>query len=106
MPTTMPFPVLDPRNEDLVAAQAIGSLPVELSDRGPSSPAVVVIEAAAWILGKLLFQMNSWPTAVIQKVLALIGVTMNPAAAGRVVQTFTLSEPQSQDTIIEAGTQV
>ena len=104
--TPVPAPVLDARNEDLVAAQAIGALPAELSDRSDSNPAVVLIEAAAWLLGKILYQLNNWPAAVIQKVLALIGVNLLPATAAQVLQTFNFSAPQVQDTTIPAGTKV
>lgn len=104
--TPVPPPVLDPRNEDLLAAEAIGQLPAELSDRSDSSPAVTLLEGAAWLVGKMLFQINNWPASVIQKTLALIGVNLLPATAGQVVQTFALSSPQGQDTVIPAGTRV
>ena len=50
--------------------------------------------------------MNRWPQAVIQKALSLVGVTLQPATAATVQQTFTLSAPQPQDTVIATGTQV
>ncbi|HJU21571.1 MAG TPA: baseplate J/gp47 family protein [Casimicrobiaceae bacterium] len=67
---------------------------------------MVLIEAAGGILDKLLYQLNRWPQAVIQKVLNLVGVTLNPAVAATVLQTFVLSAPQQQDSIIKQGTQV
>ena len=81
MSTAVPAPVLDDRNEDQIAAEAIGALPSELSDRSDSNPAVVVIEAAAYVVGRYLYQLNRWPAAVVQKALALIGVTMRAAVA-------------------------
>ncbi len=106
MSQVVPAPVLDPRNGDQVAAAAIGSLPAELSDRSDSNPAVVLLEAAGGILDKLLYNLNRWPQAVIQKVLSLIGVPLNPAEAATVLQTFTLSAPQQQDSVVKAGSQV
>lgn len=106
MATIVPAPTLDTRNGDLVVAEAIGSLPSELSDRSDSNPAVVIIEACGNQFDKLLFAINQWPAAVVQKALNLIGVTIKPAAAGLVTQTFTLSAPQQGDTVIPTGTQV
>lgn len=106
MADTVPAPVLDDRNGDLVVAEAISSLPSELSDRSNSNPAVVFLEAAGAMYDKLIFQLNRWPQAVIQKVLSLIGVTLTPATAATVSQTFTLSAPQTLDTVIPTGSQV
>lgn len=104
MATTVPAPVLDTRNGDLVAAQAITSLPAELSDRSDSNPAVVIIETQGTVADKHGFQVNQWPNAVIQKCLALVGVVLNPAQPGVAQLTFTLSAPQPTDTVIPAGT--
>jgi hypothetical protein len=106
MASTVPAPVLDTRDGDLVTAESVGSLPTELSDRSNANPAVVLIEAVGSIYDKLIYQLNRWPQAVIQKVLSLIGITLNPATAATVSQTFTLSAPQVSDTVIATGTQV
>jgi len=106
MADTVPTPVLDTRDEDSIAAEAIGGLPSELSDRSDSNPAVVLLEAGAFEIGKLLFQINQWPSSVIQKVLAICGITLEPACAATVQQTFTLSSPQVADTSIPAGSDV
>ena len=65
MPSTVPAPILDLRTEEQTVAQAIGALPSELSDRSASNPAVVLLEAAGYILGRLQYQLNRWPAAVI-----------------------------------------
>lgn len=104
--TKTPAPVLDARNGDLVTAQSIGSLPPELSDRSDMNPAVVIIEASGNQFDSFLFQLNSWPQAVVQKCLALVGTNLNGAQVATVTQTFTLSTPQSSDTTIPAGTLV
>ena len=106
MSTTVSDPVLDTRDEGELAAQAVGALPSELSDRSDSNPAVVIIEAASTVVGKLLYQINRWPSGVIQKALALVGVTLTPAVGATVTQSFTLSAPQASDTVIPTGTQV
>lgn len=106
MATQVPAPILDLADEDTLAAQAVSYLPGELADRSDSNPAVVIIEAAAWLVGKLLFQLNNWPSAVVQKVLALVGVTLNSAALASTVQTFTLSNPLPRDTTVATGTKV
>src|SRR5215831_5351841 len=93
----VPAPILDTRNGDLVVAESIGSLPSELSDRSDSNPAVVILEASGNQFDKLLFQINQWPSAVIQKALALVGTLQNQATAATVSQTFTLSSPQVKD---------
>ena len=102
---TVPSPTLDSRNSDQITAEAVSSLPAELSDHSASNAAVVIIEATGVQLDQDLFQVNNWPQAVIQKALALVGVTLNSATAATVQQTFTLSAPQSSDTIVPAGTQ-
>jgi hypothetical protein len=106
MATTIPAPVLDERNGDLVTAEAIASLPAELSDRSASNPAVTIIEAMGAMFDKLIYQINRWPRAVIQKVLALLGVTLNAATAATAQQTFVLSTPQPKDTVIPTGSRV
>lgn len=106
MATIVPSPTLDTRDEDAVTAEAIASLPSELSNRSPSDPSVVIIEAIGALVGKLLFQLGQWPLGVVQKVLALCGVVLNDAAAATVPQSFTLSNPQALDTVIPSGTQV
>lgn len=106
MATTVPSPSLDTRNGDQYTAQAIASLPSQLSDRSDSNPAVVIIEALGSIFDALLYQLNRWPSAVIQKVLNLCGVTLIPATAATVQQTFTLSAPQQQDSVIPTGNQI
>lgn len=104
MASTVPTPILDTRNADLLAAQAIGALPTELSDRSNSNPFVVLIEACFARVDALMFQLNNWPSAVIQKVLNLVGITLIPAAPSTVQQQFTLTTPQARDTIIPTGT--
>lgn len=106
MADQIPAPVLDDRDEDRVTAEVIGSLPSELSDRSDSNPAVVMAEALGAFYGKALYQINRWPRAVIQKCLAMVGVTLEDATPGTVTQTFTLSAPQVQDTVIPTGTNV
>jgi uncharacterized phage protein gp47/JayE len=104
--STVPAPVLDTRDGDAVTAEAISNLPTELSDRSDSNPAVVMIEAQGTFFDKLLFQINQWPSSVIQKCLSLIGITLTAAAKSTVTQTFTLAAPQANDTTIAEGTQV
>lgn len=104
MATVVPAPTIDGRNGDLLAAQAIGALPSELSDRSNSNPIVVLIEAVFARVDALMFQLNQWPSAVIQKVLNLVGITLIPATGSTVQQSFTLSAPQSRDVIIPSGT--
>lgn len=106
MADRVPDPVLDLRNGDLVTAQMIGSLPAELSDRSDSNPAVVLLEAAGAVFDKLIYQLNRLPRGVIQKALALCGVTLLDAEAATVTQSFTLSAPQAADTTIPEETQV
>lgn len=102
----VPSPTLDTRNGDQLAAQAIAALPPELSDRSNANPFVVLIEAVFARVDALLFQLNQWPAAVIQKCLSLVGITLNPPFPSTALQTFTLSAPQPKDSIVPAGTQV
>src|SRR6185312_7226681 len=112
MATTVPAPILDNRDEDAVTAQAIASFPSELSDRSNSNPAVVMTEAQGTFFGKIIYQLNRWPQAVIQKCLSLVGITLTPATPALVTQTFTLSAPSPTDIVIpgptatSSGTQV
>ncbi len=102
----VPAPVLDLRNGDQVVASAIGSLPAELSDRSDSNPAVVILEANGSVFDAYIYQLNQWPSAVITKCLALVGVNVNSAQVATVTEQFTLSAPQARDTTIPKGTTV
>lgn len=106
MADAVPVIVLDARDGDQVTAEVIGSLPAALSDRSASNPAVVLAEATGYQYDKLAYALNRWPDTVVTKALNLVGVTVEPAAAATVQQSFTLSAPQSTDTTIEAGSQV
>jgi len=103
---TVPNPTLDARNGDLVTAQAIASLPDELSDRSDGSPQVVLLEANGALYDALIYQLNNWPRAVLQKVAALVNVQLLDATAATTTLQFTLSAPQANDTIVSAGTEV
>lgn len=102
----LPSPTLDNRNGDQVTAQVIGAFPSELSDRSDSNPAVVVAEAAGTFFDKLIYQINQWPLAVVQKLAALVGIDLLNATAATVTQQFTLSAPQPNDTTISTGATV
>lgn len=106
MANPVPSPVLDTRDGDRVAAECVGALPAELSDRSDSNPAVALIEANAAVFDKLIYQINRWPRALVQKLLALVGITLVEATAATVTQSFTLSAPQQTDTLVPEGTQV
>lgn len=103
---TVPSPTLDARNGDLVTAQAISSLPDELSDRSDGSPQVVLLEANGALYDALIYQLNNWPRAVLQKVAALVNMQLLDATAATTTLQFTLSAPQANDTIVAAGTEV
>lgn len=105
MAVVVPAPVLDTRNGDQLAAQAIGALPPELSDKSNSNPFVALIEAVFARVDALMFQLNQWPSAVIQKLLSILGVPLLSAGPSTVQQTFVLSTPQAKDSIIPIGTQ-
>lgn len=104
--STVPTVQLDTRDGSELAAQALGALPQELSDRGPSNPAVPIIEACGYIVDHDLYQINNFPSSVIAKVLNLCGTTLESSAAATVQQTFNLTNPRNVDTVIEAGTDV
>lgn len=106
MANVTPNPVLDTRNGDEVAAQAIEALPAELSDRSDSNPAVVLIEAMVSVWDKALYQINRWPRAIIQKVMAICGMTLRAATPAITTQQFTLSNPQRADSVIPKQTEV
>jgi uncharacterized phage protein gp47/JayE len=106
MADTVPAPVLDTRNGDALLAEILGSFPAELSDHSDSNPATVIAEACAALVDFALYQINQWPQAVIQYVLSLCGITINPATAAAVQQTFRLTAPQATDTIVPTGTAV
>lgn len=106
MANPVPSPVLDTRNGDEVAADAIAALPDELSDRSDSNPAVAIIEANASVYDKALYQINRWPRALVQKVMAICGQRLLPAVGGTCTQQFTLSAPRSTDSVIPRDTEV
>ncbi len=106
MANLVPAPVLDTRNGDKVAAQAIEALPAELSDRSDSNPAVVLIEAMVSVWDKALYQINRWPRAVIQKMMAICGITLRGAKPAITTQEFTLANPQRADSVVPRLTEV
>lgn len=106
MANVVPSPVLDTRGGDQVAAEAINALPSELSDRSDANPAVAIIEACTAIYDKALYQINRWPRALVQQIMAWAGITLRSASPAICTQQFTLSAPQRTDTVIEADTEV
>lgn len=95
-------PVLDPRDEDEVAAQVIDSLPAELSDRNDSATTVKIIEAIAALYGLILYQLNRFSLLLELTILRLLGITPEPASAARVDELTFLASPAGA--FIPAGT--
>jgi len=58
------------------------------------------------MLGKLIYQLNRWPRALAQKLLALIGILLIELEAAMATLAFTLSAPQSTDTLVPAASEV
>src|SRR5690554_1017132 len=68
------IPKLDPENEDLLAAAAIGNLPAQVTDRNPSSIEVKLIEGVATFYGLLSYFADQLSPSVRLEVLARAGL--------------------------------
>lgn len=89
MTTSIPIPVLDPRDEEAVVASVIDALPAELTDRSRSAPEVALVEGLGAFYGAVLFQLNQWPYKLRAMILTLLGYAPEAAAAATVTLTAT-----------------
>ena len=100
----IPYPVLDPRDEDQIVADVLAALPTEFSDRNPSSPVVKVVEAVGAFYGLLSYRLNTIPMRLQLALLNLIGVEPAPASAATVTLTFTSAVGTIAPIVVPAGT--
>jgi len=105
------IPVLDPRNEEILAAQAIavvsnrsGGLLNDFSDHSPIS---ALMQGFAFSAAELLFYTNQLPYALVLKYLQTsTGITQSLGQKATVPLTFTLSAPLTNSFQIPANFQI
>ena len=98
----------DRRFEDLVeeARRRIAQSCPEWTDRSPSDPGMVLLEAFAYLTDILLYRLNRLPDKAYIEFLRLIGVYLQPPAAASVTLQFSLSRPQNRAVEIPKGTRI
>lgn len=101
MSTSIPIPVLDPRDEDALTAEVVDALPVEITDRSASAPTTKMIEALGAYYGATLYYLNQWPELLRARLLALLGYAPAEAVAATATLRFTAS---SLGATVPAGT--
>jgi len=110
---TLPLPRLDTRTYEDLVAEALRRLPLhtpEYTDHNQSDPGRAIIEANAFLLETLLYQINQVPDQSYVAFLNLVGIGPRPARAARTDLAFAL-KPLDKDTDpltvdIPLGTQV
>ncbi|MEL7097512.1 MAG: putative baseplate assembly protein [Pseudomonadota bacterium] len=110
---TLPLPRLDTRTYEDLVAEALRRLPLhtpEYTDHNQSDPGRAIIEANAFLLETLLYQINRVPDQSYLAFLDLVGIAPRPATAAHTDLAFTLA-PLDKDgdpllVDIPRGTQV
>ncbi len=105
----IPTPLLDPRDGELLAAEAIERASAacpELSLNDPSSPQTVLAEAQGWHVAEVLYAINRLPEAAAVEFARLFGIELRLAAQATTTLTFTVTPPAGVEVTIPAGTLV
>lgn len=104
MSDDIPELVIDPRNEEEIAAQMIDDLPAEFTDRSRANPIVALAESIAAYSAMVTYWINQWPKKLERSKLNLLGITLEPATPATVTLTFTSAGSTVADVTVPAGT--
>lgn len=103
-------PNLDDRSyEDLVSSaleRIQKNLHTDWNDLSPGDPGIVLLEAFAFLTEQLLYRLNRLPNKAFIAFLRMLGVSLHPPTAARVLVDFWLEQPVGEKTIIPIGTRL
>jgi Baseplate J-like protein len=102
-------PNLDDRNFDELLAEAQREIEKSCptwTDRTPSDPGIVLLEAFAYLTETMIYRLNRIPEKAYIEFLRLIGLTMQPPSAASVELTFKASQTPTGPILIPRGTRV
>jgi hypothetical protein len=88
---TIPIPALDDRTFDQLVTEAKARIPVhtpEWTNLNSSDPGITIVELFAFLTENLLYRSNRIPEANRLKFLSMLGISLEPPAAGRGLVTF------------------
>lgn len=105
----LPSPLLDPRDGEQLAAEAIArvnELCPELTNNNPSSPHTALAEEQALHVEEVLHAINRLPDAVVVEFARAFGIELRLASAATTTLLFTVAPPAGTTVTIPAGTQV
>src|SRR5919199_4543708 len=85
------IPQLDDRSAEQLFAETKASIPVytpEWTNFNDSDPGITIVQLFAFMTENLLYRSNRIPEANRRKFLTLLGIPLQPAAAGQGLVTF------------------
>ncbi|MEX2430569.1 MAG: baseplate J/gp47 family protein [Dehalococcoidia bacterium] len=106
---SLPPPNLDDRTFDQLLEEAkirIQQMAPDWTDLSPGNPGMVLLELFAHLTEVMIYRLNRVPEKAYIEFLRLIGVTLKPPAAARVVLQFRRSQAMEHPLEIPGGTRV
>jgi hypothetical protein len=105
----IPSPNLDDRTFQQLLDEAtliVKKKSPDWTDRTPSDPGMVLLEAFAYLTESMIYRLNLLPDKAFREFLRLIGVRMWSPSAASVELTFARSQPGNAQIDVPRGTQV
>jgi len=87
----IPSPNLDDKTYKEIVSEAISLIPhyfPEWTNHNPSDPGVTLIELFSWMTEMVLYRLNKVPEKTYLALLELMGITLSPPQASRVLLNF------------------
>jgi predicted phage baseplate assembly protein len=106
---TISIPVLDDRSFDQLVTEAKARVPVhtpEWTNLNASDPGVTIVELFAFLTENLLYRSNRIPEANRLKFLTMLGISLEPPAAGTGLVSFGNDKGPIAPLVVTAGTEV
>jgi predicted phage baseplate assembly protein len=107
---TIPIPVLDDRSFDQLVTEAKARVPVhtpQWTNLNASDPGVTIVELFAFLTENLLYRSNRIPEANRLKFLTMLGISLEPPAAGTGLVCFSNDKgPIGPPLLLSQGTEL
>lgn len=105
----IPSPNLDDRTYQQIVDEAIGLIPrycPEWTNFNPTDPGITLIELFAWMSEMMIYRLNKIPEKTYLALLDLVGVSLAPAQASKVLLSFTPVEGFDNAIAVKKSTKV
>ena len=102
-------PNLDDRTFQDIVDEARARIPAYIdgwTDHNASDPGITLVELFAWMTEMILYRQNQVPDRLYVKMMAMMGLNLDPPRAAVADVTFQLSAPREDAVTILAGTEV